>query len=122
MAKLIRDRIPEDMKARGYKPELRQVQGGELLAALLEKLVEEAQEVRDSCGCLQELGDVYTVLKYIAEATGYPISAVQLAAHEKTQRLGGFSDGLIWVNNDDTSELAKAATEGYRKAEEEASA
>ncbi len=62
--KLVRDKIPEIMRADGVEPQIRILDADEYRAALLHKLVEEAREVRasDLESRLGELADVYEVL------------------------------------------------------------
>lgn len=118
MPKLIRDLIPADMAARGYSPELAFTAGEERKQLLLKKLVEEAQEVLQSKGDLQELGDVYEVLSALADDLGFGMKAVQNAAKAKRKLFGGFASGILWINDEDDSPSSLAARSAYKAAVE----
>ena len=53
--KLVRDLIPDIIRKSGRDPEIRQLGGDELIAALGAKLVEEAQEAADVVGIRDDL-------------------------------------------------------------------
>jgi predicted house-cleaning noncanonical NTP pyrophosphatase (MazG superfamily) len=119
MPKLIRDEIPADMESHGYTPRIRVVKGEERLFWLLEKLVEEAIEVRDSGGDLSELGDVYELLDEIATAKGTVLHSAICTAADKRKRRGGFREGYLWIDSDSKEGLNRRhAEDEYRKAEE----
>lgn len=119
MAKLIRDLIPTDMRAHGYEPQLRVVSGTEKLKWLLEKLVEEAIEARDSDGSHAELGDVYGVLEAIAREQRCVVRDYAVEAWRKERRRGAFHEGHLWLDSDSTEGLNRRyAEDEYRKAEE----
>lgn len=66
MGKLVRDRIPEIIwRETGVYPDVRQLNDEEFHAALVDKLYEELNEYEDS-GEIEELADVYEVLRALA--------------------------------------------------------
>lgn len=90
MAKLVRDRIPEI--APNYK--YRRADEREVLKLLLDKVVEEALELREKPS-IEEIADVYEALLATAKWLGHSWEEVEKAAEEKRARRGGF-EGL-WV-------------------------
>ena len=65
--KLVRDRIPEIIRAAGKQPVTRMVAGpDELKQRLIDKLAEEMQEYRES-GSLEEIADILEVLQGLVE-------------------------------------------------------
>jgi predicted house-cleaning noncanonical NTP pyrophosphatase (MazG superfamily) len=93
VGKLVRDRIPEIMHREGKRPDIEKIGGDRLKAALKEKLVEEALEMRDSADIREELADVLEVAEAIIDA--YDIDEVELQAirWKKREERGGFDKG-----------------------------
>ena len=62
--KLVRDRIPEIIRASGADPVVRTLTGEELIAALFDKLAEEASELREAgpLDAAEEMADVMEVV------------------------------------------------------------
>lgn len=98
MGKLVRDRIPEIMRAKGLDPEIRVMEEAEYLAALLDKLLEEAHELKVAPPehRLEETADVYEVLLGICAALGYSMPEVEAAAAVKRDERGAFEQ-RIWL-------------------------
>lgn len=97
--KLVRDRIPEIVRASGRSPLVRQLDGDERLPALLEKLQEEVDELRAAATAtdrVEEMADVFEVLGAIASELGLEWPAVEAVATAKREERGGFTDGL-WM-------------------------
>ena len=92
--KLVRDRIPELMRAEGREPVLRTLEPHERLAALTGKLLEEAGEVERDPN-LGELADVLEVLQAICRELGHDWAAVLEAAERKRAARGGFEGGVV---------------------------
>lgn len=96
--KLIRDRLPEMMRAQGLTVEDRRLDDDAFRAALLDKLVEEAAEARAAGGpdaLVEELADVLEVVRALLTLTGRSfedLEAVRLAKHAAR---GGF-DGRVY--------------------------
>jgi predicted house-cleaning noncanonical NTP pyrophosphatase (MazG superfamily) len=99
--KLIRDRIPEIIRADGRECGLEIMEEDEYKQALLQKVVEEAQEVLDAPldKLIMELADLYEVIDTVMVA--YDIdkqNVIDLQAKRREER-GGFSDRLrlLWI-------------------------
>jgi predicted house-cleaning noncanonical NTP pyrophosphatase (MazG superfamily) len=96
--KLVRDKIPATIARFGESVRLAKVEKEALLVALKDKLVEEAFEVSDSnqnSDLVQELGDVYVILRQILTTIGVNWNDFEEIQGEKTEKRGGFRDGLI---------------------------
>jgi predicted house-cleaning noncanonical NTP pyrophosphatase (MazG superfamily) len=98
--KLVRDLIPDIIRASGRDPEIRYLTGAELLAALGAKLCEEAREAAEAVGSrpqlVEELADVHEALAALMGATGITGEEVIAAAREKLRERGGFDTG-VWL-------------------------
>lgn len=98
MGKLVRDRIPEIIRQQGKTPEIVQISGEKLRQALKDKLVEEAEEVRQAENILEELADVQEVVDALIEAYGLDPAAVELARADKKAKRGGFTSGQFLIS------------------------
>ncbi|MEZ0164814.1 nucleoside triphosphate pyrophosphohydrolase [Kineococcus sp. LSe6-4] len=99
MGKLVRDRIPEVIRANGEDPVVRVLSEDAFPGALLDKAVEEALELRAATGAeerLAEAADVYEVLVAVARLCGTTIEEVAHRADRKRAERGGF-DGRVWL-------------------------
>ncbi len=98
MGKLVRDLIPDIMRADGLEPETRILPAAEYLESLFDKLLEEAEELRaaPAANRIEEAADVYEVLTSIAEAMGSSLGEIQTAADTKRAERGGFGR-RIWL-------------------------
>ncbi|WP_380172587.1 nucleoside triphosphate pyrophosphohydrolase [Kineococcus sp. DHX-1] len=99
MGKLVRDRIPDVIRANGEEPVVRVLGGDEFVDAVLEKVVEEAGELRAATTVeerLAEAADVYEVLVAVAGACGTTIDEVVRRAAAKRAERGGFGD-RVWL-------------------------
>ena len=97
MSKLVRDRIPDIIRARGAELVTHIADAEEYVAALKEKVVEEAQELRSADGDheREEIADVLEVLRALAAARGIRWTEVERIAAEKTTERGGFMKRVI---------------------------
>lgn len=93
--KLVRDKIPEIIRENGDQPLTRILTPEEYKTALFEKLVEEAIELRDSKGDLDERADVAEVLRSLDAALDFNPEAVEGARRHKANERGGFADGIL---------------------------
>ncbi len=93
--KLIRDKIPDIIRLDGHEPVVRVLDEQERLPAALAKVVEEANELRDSNGDLYEFADVLSIVKAAAVAKGYTIEQIEQAETEKAAKRGGFDEWLF---------------------------
>lgn len=98
MGKLVRDLIPDIMRAEGLAPETHILGDGEYLCSLFEKLIEESRELQEAAPSrrLEEAADVWEVLTTLIDALGLSMSDVEFQAHEKRTQRGGFSK-RIWL-------------------------
>jgi predicted house-cleaning noncanonical NTP pyrophosphatase (MazG superfamily) len=93
VSKLVRDRIPEIMRAQGKSPEVERVDGERLRSALKDKLVEEAVELREAGDICEELADVLEVADALIEAYGINPNDVAALRQKKCAERGGFEQG-----------------------------
>ena len=96
--KLVRDEIPAKIEAQGEAAEVARLEGEALLAALKNKLVEEALEVfdaksSDSIG--EEIADVLEVLYALEKMLGLKRSEVDAVREAKLKKRGGFGKGVM---------------------------
>jgi predicted house-cleaning noncanonical NTP pyrophosphatase (MazG superfamily) len=93
VGKLVRDRIPEIMRAEGKSPEFERISGERLRRALKDKLVEEAAELRAAGDIREELTDVLEVADALAEAYGLGKEEIAALRRKKCSDRGGFEQG-----------------------------
>ncbi|MCY3844506.1 MAG: nucleoside triphosphate pyrophosphohydrolase [Acidobacteria bacterium] len=96
--KLVRDRVPDAIERKGERVEVVRLRGDALMAALRQKLIEEAFEVLDAKGgqdLIGELADVQEVVLGICEALDVKRSAVERQRAGKRRRRGGFGGGVM---------------------------
>jgi predicted house-cleaning noncanonical NTP pyrophosphatase (MazG superfamily) len=92
--KLIRDKLPEIMRAAGLKVFDRRLEDAEFVQSLKIKLAEEAAEVASATTAdevLGELADVMEVVLALADAHGFTPADVDAARRSKFEERGGFS-------------------------------
>ena len=92
--KLVRDLIPRIIKSNGEYPIVRVLGADQYRYELERKLFEEYNEVIDSCTSderIEELADMYEVIKSLAELEGKSIEDVINVADKKREKRGGFS-------------------------------
>ncbi len=99
LGKLVRDLIPDLIRADGGTPRIRVLDDEEYRSALLNKLVEEAQEARDatSADLPGELGDLIEVLLAVAAQHGLSWQDIERAAQAKRAARGAF-DQRLWLD------------------------
>ena len=96
--KLVRDNIPAKIEERREYSVTKQVSSNLKRGFLLGKLIEEAMEVRAARGHqqkLEELADVFEVVRAIAGVEGVSLELIQNEAERKRCKTGGFDKGLI---------------------------
>jgi predicted house-cleaning noncanonical NTP pyrophosphatase (MazG superfamily) len=100
--KLVRDRIPEIIRARGDRPVTRVADESEFLGCLGDKLVEEAREVRasDRDHQAEELADALEVIYAMAAQIGVSRDALEKIREAKAAERGAFRDRIIWLGNE----------------------
>lgn len=101
--KLVRDNIPDIIKARtGNDPERRIAENDqEFEAFLLKKIVEEAIELRDSAAhgnAEEELGDINELLHTLMKLKRITAERLDIVQREKREKNGGFEKRLIMLS------------------------
>ncbi len=94
--KLVRDRIPEIIREKDGKPEVRVASKDELDVLLREKIVEEAQEFLFS-GDSEELVDIQEAIDALIKLRKTDPAMLELQRHTKLLARGGFSEGYVLV-------------------------
>ena len=92
--KLVRDKIPEVIISKGQTPYTRVLNDKEYKTALLDKLVEEAIELKASFNDIGERADIAEVLHALDEAFDFTQDAVEAAREKKSRERGVFRDRL----------------------------
>lgn len=94
--KLVRDRIPDIIKAAGKTPVIRKVaDADELKRRLVDKLSEELQEYRESDN-VEEIADILEVLQALVEHVhGMKWEDVRELQGRKWEERGGFDAGIV---------------------------
>ena len=99
--KLVRDRIPEIIRATGRDCGLETMSQEEYRQALLEKLFEEAQEASqaDPDALATELADLYEVIDALIQAFELDHETVIRTQQARHEQRGGFSKRirLLWT-------------------------
>lgn len=103
--KLVRDHIPEIIHLAGKYCQTTVMDETEYRQALLEKLIEEAQEAHDASlgDLITELADVLEVVDNILQAYGLSFDDARNIQAARRQERGGFEKRLklIWSGSDD---------------------
>lgn len=91
--KLVRDHIPELIKANGEKPVLRKLTDSDFKVEINKKLLEEVKEFLSSKTKeeqIEELADIQEVLSAIYKANKIECTDVTKVARKKRNKKGGF--------------------------------
>lgn len=106
VGKLVRDRVPAMIEADGRRPVVEVLDEARYREALLAKLGEEAAELAaaDADGVLDELADLYEVLRALAEQAGMSLAVVAARAAEKGIDRGRFHDRIYLVRVHDRND------------------
>ena len=96
--KLVRDRIPDIIRAAGKTPVVRTVvDADEMKRRLIDKLAEEMQEYKES-GSVEEIADIMEVLQALTEKVhGLKWEDVREIQGRKWEERGGFDAGVVLV-------------------------
>ena len=94
--KLVRDRIPEIIKANGEKPITRVLDNKEYKEELEKKLYEEYLEVLDAEGenRIEELADMLEVMEALADVENKTLEDVLSVKAKKQEKRGAFKDKI----------------------------
>ena len=98
MAKLVRDRIPENIKLDGKEAIFHVADDNEYWDGLVLKLIEEADEVREAGSeekLTEELADVLEVICAICSYKGIEMDKLETLRKEKERKKGGFTKRYI---------------------------
>ena len=95
--KLVRDGIPDVIKSNGGKACFRILSDREFEEALNKKLFEEVQEVVEATGRerLEELADIYELIRTIAELHDSSMENVARLANKKKKERGAFEEKIF---------------------------
>jgi len=102
-AKLVRDKIPDLIRANGADPVVWRATDEEYCDLLLHKLREEVQEFLEAKS-LEELADVLEVVQTLATALGFEPKDLERMRARKASERGGFNGKLVWSGNRPTAE------------------
>lgn len=92
--KLVRDFIPEVIKADGKACEISRVTSEDLKRLLEEKLLEEFNEYLEDNN-LEELADMMEVIFGLAHQLGYSEEQLLERRNQKLKERGGFKEGIV---------------------------
>ncbi|MDB5176500.1 MAG: phosphoribosyl-ATP pyrophosphohydrolase [Candidatus Saccharibacteria bacterium] len=101
--KLVRDKIPEIIKAGGREVPVRTLEQGEFIDYLKKKAVEEAMELAAAdtdMHLLEEIADIRELLDALESAKGFSADDVKSVQDDKRNKRGGFTQRLLMLNND----------------------
>ena len=90
--KLVRDRIPEILDAKGVAYEKRTATEEEYTIELIKKISEEYEEFKEA-GDIEELADILEVVESLKKLPQY--SNVEEIRLQKLQEIGGFMNRII---------------------------
>ncbi len=92
--KLVRDKIPDIILARGVMPKTHIADETEYWQKLKEKLTEEVDEFK-SDESIAEIADIMEVINTICTYKGFDKAQIEALRAEKAQNRGGFKDRII---------------------------
>jgi len=101
MFKLVRDKIPEIIKANHKNPEIKVVENDrDYFAALNEKLLEEVNEfIEASCKgdkvAMEEIADILEVIESICKFKKYDRQLIENYKLQKKKERGGFDNRIM---------------------------
>lgn len=94
--KLVRDRVPEDIESEGREVVFDYYKSYDLVEAMLDKVVEEANEVKETKTTeelISELGDLLDITHSLIDELELNDSVDEARRH-KREKLGTFSKGV----------------------------
>jgi predicted house-cleaning noncanonical NTP pyrophosphatase (MazG superfamily) len=96
--KLVRDRIPNLMRARGHAGSFHLATPSERRQLLRAKLVEEVNEFLQATPgrAAEELVDILEVVAALADALGINQTDLEVRRREKAAERGAFTFGVVW--------------------------
>ncbi len=97
--KLVRDKIPEIIRAQGEEPVVRAMDDAEYIAALEAKLTEECGEYLESKQS-EELADILEVIYALAKARGCIAEELTEIYRRKHAERGGFERKIFLIGKE----------------------
>lgn len=100
--KLVRDRIPELIRAEGREPIIKELKGKALTSALYDKLIEEHAELlaaKEASHKRDELADMIEVILALAEQYGVSEEKLMQLVQRKRDKRGGFAKGYHYQSD-----------------------
>ncbi len=94
--KLVRNRIPDIIRAQGETPVIRRLDDAEYVAELERKLLEECGEYLESKSA-EELADILEVVYALAEAHGCSMERLGRIYSQKHAERGGFENRIFLI-------------------------
>jgi predicted house-cleaning noncanonical NTP pyrophosphatase (MazG superfamily) len=113
--KLVRDKIPQIIRAKGLEPVIYVADPDEYATRLRDKLTEEVAEFLASDSDPEELADVLEVVYALAALTGTDQEQLEKLRASKADERGGFADRIIWSGNQPAATTGVIAHTGYRR-------
>ncbi len=98
--KLVRDRIPAMIKEAGGVAHTRILSHDEYIPMLDRKLDEELAEYHAD-GSLEELADLYEVIRAVTVARGYTLEDLEAVRVRKHNARGGFDARILLIKTED---------------------
>lgn len=97
--KLVRDKIPELIRAHGAVPVVRVLSDDEFVGELKKRLIEEAWEAHyaDGMALVEECADIFEVMAWMMRARGIDPHEVFAMAEARRGERGGFSEKAFLV-------------------------
>ncbi len=95
--KLVRDKIPELIKAQGEEPHYKILSDSDYIIELNKKLNEEVAEYQES-GELEEIADILEVIHSICHAKGVSLNSIYDLKKQKCEKRGSFSEKIFLVS------------------------
>lgn len=92
--KLVRDKIPSILDAKGKNYTVRQCEGNEKFEYLKRKLIEEVDEFMEDPS-VEELADIQEVLLNLSLQLGFTSKALEQVRETKNIQRGSFNDNWI---------------------------
>lgn len=102
--KLVRDNIPQIIRAKGFEPAVYVAGADEYATRLRDKLSEEVAEFLASDSDPEELADVLEVIYALAGLTGTDPQQLEKLRAAKAEERGGFAERIIWTGNQPAAE------------------
>jgi predicted house-cleaning noncanonical NTP pyrophosphatase (MazG superfamily) len=93
--KLVRDKIPEIMRAAGQRAVVHTADPVEFQVLLRQKLTEEVDEFLMSQDP-EELADILEVLYALADCLGLDAAGLEALREAKAELRGGFAERVVW--------------------------